>query len=77
MPAVNESDVAEVLELDKTIAMLALAVGVALLLGNGLAIVQHLRGRKPEGEEGEFRTARAIWLLAVGLLITVWSLLSL
>jgi len=69
--------VTELLGLDELLAQLILAVGAAMVLGNGFAIFQHRRGKRPQGEPGEFRTARAWWLLAVGLLITVWGLASL
>jgi hypothetical protein len=69
--------VTELLGLDELLAQLILAVGAAMVLGNGFAIFQHRRGKRPQAEPGEFRTARAWWLLAVGLLITVWGLASL
>ena len=54
-----------------------LAIGLALIAGNGFAIIQARRDKKPKDEEGEFRPARAWWLLAVGLVMTVWGLASL
>jgi hypothetical protein len=67
----------ELLGLDDLLAQLILAVGAAMVLGNGFAIYQHSRGKQPKGEAGEFRTARAWWLLGVGLLISVWGIGSL
>jgi hypothetical protein len=69
--------VTRLLGLDTLLAQLILAVGAAMVLGNAFAIFQHLRGRSPKGESGEFRTVRAWWLLSVGLLITLWGLGSL
>ena len=54
-----------------------LAIGLALIAGNGFAIIQARRGKTPKGEEGDFRPGRAWWLLAVGALMTVWGLASL
>ena len=70
-------DVVDLLGLDTLIVQLALALGAAMVLGNGYAIFQHKRGHSPEKAEGEFRASRAWWLLGVGALITVWALASL
>ncbi len=63
----------QLLDLDGLLAQLILAVGVAMVLGNGFAIVQERRGRRPKAAPGEFRAARAWWLLLVGTLITLWA----
>ena len=66
-------DVIDVLGLDSLLAQIILAIGAAMVLGNGFAIYQHRRGRAPQGAQGDFRAARAWWLLAVGTVITVWG----
>lgn len=58
-------------------AELILAIGAALLLGNGLALYRHRQGRKPDGVAGELRPGRVVFLLVVGALMTAWGLLSL
>jgi hypothetical protein len=73
VPAV---DITDLLDIDRLLVLMLLAIGLALVVGNGFAIVQARRGRKPQGEEGEFRPGRAWWLLAVGLVMTVWGLAS-
>ena len=70
-------DITELLGLDDLLAQMILAVGAAMVLGNGFAIFQNARGKHPGGESGDFRTVRAWWLLAVGALITVWGVASL
>lgn len=70
-------DITELLGLDDLLAQLILAVGAAMVLGNGFAMIQHARGRHPDQTGGEFRAGRAWWLLSVGLLITVWGIGSL
>ncbi len=70
-------DVVDLLGLDDLLAQLIGAVGLAMVLGNGWAIIQHRRGRAPEKAEGEFRPARAWWLLSVGVVITAWGAASL
>jgi hypothetical protein len=67
----------ELLGLDDLMAELIVAVGAAMVLGSGLAIIQHARGKRPEGADGEFRAGRVSWLLTVGMVITVWGLASL
>jgi len=69
--------ITELLGLDDLLSQFILAVGAALVLGNGFAIYQHKQGNVPEGAEGEFRGARAWWLLGVGVVIATWGLASL
>lgn len=70
-------DVVDLLGLNTLLIQLALAVGAAMVLGNGYAIFQNKRGRSPKKLDGEFRAPRAWWLFAVGGLITVWGVASL
>jgi len=69
-------DITDILGLDDLLAQLILAVGAAMVIGNGAAIWMHHRGRSPKAVQGEFRPVRAWWLLAVGLLIAVWGIAS-
>ena len=66
----------EILDLTILIKQVALALGLAMVLGNAYAIIQHRRGKSPKGEEGDFRPGRAYWLLAVGVLIATWGAVS-
>ena len=67
----------EILDLSILIKQVALALGLAMVLGNAYAIIQNRRGKSPKGEDGEFRAGRAYWLLGVGVLIATWGALSL
>jgi hypothetical protein len=67
----------EILNLSLLIKQIALALGLAMVIGNGYASIHPNRGRAPKGESGEFRAGRAYWLLAVGLLIAIWGGVSL
>ncbi|MCL1601508.1 MAG: hypothetical protein M3112_08245 [Actinomycetia bacterium] len=67
----------EILDLSLLIKQIALALGLAMVIGNGYAIIQHTRGKAPKDESGEFRAGRAYWLLGVGLLIAIWGAVSL
>jgi hypothetical protein len=53
-----------------------LAIGLAMVLGNGLAIFKNRRGEKPKGVEGEFRPGRAWFLGVVGVILTMWGAAS-
>lgn len=66
----------EILDLNILIKQVALALGLAMVIGNVYAIIQNRRGARPEGETGEFRPGRAYWLLSVGTLIAVWGAVS-
>lgn len=66
-----------ILDLNLLIKQIALALGLAMVLGNGFAIIQHRRGKTPKGEEGSFRAGRAWWLLVVGTFIAIWGAASL
>jgi hypothetical protein len=70
-------DAVDVLGLDTLLAQLILALGLAMVGGNGLAIFKSRRGEGPKGATGEFRAARAWWLLAVGLVLAAWGAASL
>lgn len=57
--------------------MLVMALGTALFAGNGFALLQARRGRKPAGAQGELNRGRARLLAAAGLVLAVWGLATL
>ncbi|NOY55117.1 MAG: hypothetical protein GXP34_03940 [Actinobacteria bacterium] len=63
--------------LDETIALLVLAIGLAMVLGNAFALVKGSRGEGPVGQEGSLHVGRAWFLLVAGAVITVWAVASL
>ena len=67
----------DILDINSLFAQGVLALGAALVAGNGWALYQARRGRVPEGASGEIRTARAWWLVAVGVVMAIWGLASL
>jgi hypothetical protein len=67
----------DILGLDSLLAQIVLALGAALVLGNGSALFVNRRGRKPKGEEGDLKRSRAWFLLVVGLVMAYWGLASL
>lgn len=66
----------DILGLDDIFAELVLGLGLAILIGNGLAVYKHRRGERPKGVEGEFRSGRVYFLMGVGLLMVVWGAAS-
>lgn len=68
---------ADFLDLDTLLAQMVLALGAALVLGNGFALVAARRGVRPKDADGELRAGRAWFLLTVGLVISVWGAASL
>lgn len=77
MQSAIAQSVIDILGLNDLLAQLILAVGAAMVLGNGYAIYKAGRGEAPKGVEGDFRKGRAWWLLAVGIFIAVWGIASL
>jgi hypothetical protein len=70
--------VPDIFDLDTLFAQMVLALGAALVLGNGYAIVMDRRGARPKGRDGEsLRSGRAWFLVGVGALMTWWGLGSL
>lgn len=63
---------------DTLLAELILAIGLAVILGNGLAFYKNSRGEKPAGvdEQSEFRPSRALFLIAAGALMAAWGVAS-
>lgn len=77
MPPVNDTDIVEIFDLNRLLVLMVLAIGLSMVVGNGFAIWQHHLGKKPKGEQGEFRAGRAYWLLGVGVVMTIWGAVSL
>lgn len=75
--SVAAMDITELLGLDDLLAQFILAVGAAMVLGNGAAIWMHRTGRQPKKAQGTFRPGRAWWLFGVGFLIAGWGFASL
>ena len=68
----------DLFDVDTLLPELVVALGLALLLGNGLAWLRNKRGEAPKGVDGaHFRPGRVAFLSAVGLLLTVWGLVTL
>ncbi len=70
--------VGDFLDFENLLPELVVGLGLALLLGNGLAWWKHRQGKTPEGvQNAHYRRGRVIFLLVVGALMTVWGAVSL
>ena len=70
--------VGDIFDFENLLPELIIALGLALLLGNGLAWWKHRRGQTPEGVENpHYRAGRVVFLMVVGLLMTAWGAVSL
>ncbi len=68
----------DIFDFENLFPQLVLALGAALLIGNGLAWFKHRQGEAPEGvEEAQFRPGRVAFLMVVGVLLTVWGAVTL
>ena len=70
--------VGDLFDIENLLPELVIGLGLALLVGNGLAWWHQRRGKTPEGVESpQFRRGRVVFLMVVGLLMTVWGAVSL
>lgn len=65
----------ELLGIDSLLSQMVLALGLAIVGGNGFALYKHRRGERPQGAEGdaELRVGRVAFLMVVGTLMAVWG----
>jgi hypothetical protein len=70
--------VTELLGIDDILPELVIGLGLALLIGNGLAWWKNRQGETPEGvTDAAYRPGRVRFLMSVGVVMTIWGVISL
>lgn len=70
--------VGDLFDFENLLPELILALGLALLIGNGLAWWKHRRGEAPKDvPDAIYRPGRVRFLIVVGLLLTIWGAVTL
>ncbi len=70
--------VGDLLDFENLLPQLILGLGLALLIGNGLAWQKNRRGKTPKGvEDAQYRPGRVAFLSVVGLVLSVWGAVTL
>lgn len=68
----------DIFDFESLLPQLVVALGLALLVGNGLAWWKHRQGKSPEGVENpHFRPGRVAFLSVIGLVLTIWGAVTL
>jgi hypothetical protein len=62
---------------ENTLVLLVLALGAAMLVGNGLAIVRPPEQPRKEGDLDKAPITRSVVMMVVGLVACIWALASL
>ena len=70
--------VGDLFDVENLLPELIVGLGLALIVGNGLAWWKHRRGETPAGvDDPRFRAGRVAFLMVVGVLMTTWGAISL
>lgn len=68
----------DIFDIEALLPELVIALGLAMLIGNGLAWWKHRRGDVPdEVESAAYRPARVAFFVIVGVVMTAWGAASL
>ena len=68
----------DLFDFENLLPQMILALGLALLIGNGLAWWKNRKGESPkEVPDAVYRPGRVRFLMLVGLVLTVWATVTL
>ena len=68
----------DLFDFENLLPELVMALGLALLIGNGLAWWKHRRGETPEGvDNAQYRPGRVAFLSIVGAILAIWGAVTL
>ena len=68
----------DLFDIENLLPELVIGLGLALIVGNGLAWWNQRRGKTPQGVENpRFRGGRVAFLMVIGILMTTWGTVSL
>jgi hypothetical protein len=75
---VSVAEVGDIFDFENLLPELVVGLGLALIVGNGLAWWRHQQGRVPQGVDNpQYRAGRVVFLIVVGVLMTAWGAVSL
>jgi hypothetical protein len=75
---VSVPEVGDIFDFENLLPELIVGLGLALIVGNGLAWWRHRQGGVPQGVENpQYRAGRVAFLIVVGVLMTAWGAVSL
>jgi hypothetical protein len=75
---VTVAAVGDIFDFENLLPEMILAVGLALVIGNGLAWWKNRKGEAPKGiEDARYRPGRVMFLMVVGALLTAWGAVTL
>lgn len=78
LSGVTVAAVGDIFDFENLLPEMILALGVALVIGNGLAWWKNRKGEAPKGvEDARYRPGRVMFLIVVGVLLTVWGAVTL
>lgn len=68
----------DIFDFESLLPQLILALGLALVVGNGLAWWKHRQGQTPKDvDDAQYRPGRVAFLSVIGTLLTIWGAVTL
>ena len=68
----------DIFDFESLLPQLILALGLALVVGNGLAWWKHRQGEAPKDvDDAQYRPGRVAFLSVIGALLTIWGTVTL